>query len=178
MIKVITNFKKLKTVSEEIKDFKKAMKIANDLQMVLSRHPNGVGLSAIQIGIPKKIGIIKYQGETLYLLNTKLSIKTDIGTIYDEGCLSLPGKLVNTERYGKIEISDDFLGKRGYNLKEHGLLPVIFQHEIDHFEGKTIFNYQKKPFRRNQPKIGRNAPCPCNSGKKFKKCPCGLFLTS
>jgi SEC-C motif-containing protein len=29
-----------------------------------------------------------------------------------------------------------------------------------------------KPFRREQPKIGRNDPCPCGSGKKYKKC-CG-----
>ena len=29
-----------------------------------------------------------------------------------------------------------------------------------------------KPFIRDQPKIGRNDPCPCGSGKKFKKC-CG-----
>ncbi len=29
-----------------------------------------------------------------------------------------------------------------------------------------------KTFVRDQPKVGRNDPCPCNSGKKFKKC-CG-----
>jgi hypothetical protein len=29
-----------------------------------------------------------------------------------------------------------------------------------------------KPFIRDQPKIGRNVPCPCGSGKKYKKC-CG-----
>ena len=27
-----------------------------------------------------------------------------------------------------------------------------------------------KPFVRNKPKIGRNEPCPCGSGKKYKKC--------
>jgi uncharacterized protein YecA (UPF0149 family) len=27
-------------------------------------------------------------------------------------------------------------------------------------------------FRRDNPKVGRNDPCPCGSGKKFKKC-CG-----
>jgi preprotein translocase subunit SecA len=29
-----------------------------------------------------------------------------------------------------------------------------------------------KQLRRNEPKVGRNAPCPCGSGKKYKKC-CG-----
>jgi len=28
------------------------------------------------------------------------------------------------------------------------------------------------PFRRTTPKVGRNDPCPCGSGKKYKKC-CG-----
>jgi preprotein translocase subunit SecA len=31
---------------------------------------------------------------------------------------------------------------------------------------------KKKPVKRSQKKVGRNAPCPCGSGKKFKKC-CG-----
>ncbi len=29
-----------------------------------------------------------------------------------------------------------------------------------------------RPFVRDQPKVGRNDPCLCGSGKKFKKC-CG-----
>jgi len=28
------------------------------------------------------------------------------------------------------------------------------------------------PYRREEPKIGRNEPCSCGSGKKYKKC-CG-----
>jgi preprotein translocase subunit SecA len=30
----------------------------------------------------------------------------------------------------------------------------------------------KTPIRRTEKKIGRNQPCPCGSGKKYKKC-CG-----
>jgi preprotein translocase subunit SecA len=30
----------------------------------------------------------------------------------------------------------------------------------------------REPIRREEPKVGRNAPCPCGSGKKYKKC-CG-----
>ncbi len=26
------------------------------------------------------------------------------------------------------------------------------------------------PIERSAPKVGRNDPCPCNSGKKYKKC--------
>ena len=31
----------------------------------------------------------------------------------------------------------------------------------------------KQPIKRSSPKVGRNEPCPCGSGKKFKKC-CGV----
>lgn len=31
----------------------------------------------------------------------------------------------------------------------------------------------EEPFVRSEPKVGRNEPCPCGSGKKYKKC-CGL----
>lgn len=51
-------------------------------------------------------------------------------------------------------------------------------HEVSEFkkkDGKWYF-YDGKiirgQFRRQGPKIGRNDPCPCNSGKKYKKC-CG-----
>ena len=31
---------------------------------------------------------------------------------------------------------------------------------------------KKKPVKRAEPKVGRNDPCHCGSGKKYKKC-CG-----
>ena len=33
---------------------------------------------------------------------------------------------------------------------------------------------ERGPYRRKEAKIGRNAPCPCGSGKKYKNC-CGRF---
>jgi len=38
--------------------------------------------------------------------------------------------------------------------------------------GKDPDQQEKKPIKRQQPKVGRNEPCPCGSGKKYKKC-CG-----
>ena len=29
------------------------------------------------------------------------------------------------------------------------------------------------PVQRDEPKVGRNDPCPCGSGRKYKKC-CGV----
>jgi len=128
----------------------------------------GHGLAAIQIGIPKKVAIIRYNNETIRLLNTKIVSTESPMVIWGEGCLSLPNKIVNTNRFKQITIQDDIMGKAVIEMSSGGLLPIIIQHEVDHFEGKTILDRQLKPVRKE--KIGRNDPCPCNSGKKYKKC--------
>jgi len=53
------------------------------------------------------------------------------------------------------------------------------QHEISNFKRlneKWYFfdseSVPQKQFKRDKPKIKRNDPCPCGSGKKYKKC-CG-----
>jgi peptide deformylase len=129
----------------------------------------GFGLAAIQIGINKRVGLVKYNNKTYKLLNTRIIKKDNPIVIYDEGCLSLPGKTINTERYSKVEIEDDILGNLTLDMSSDGLLPIVFQHEVDHFNGKTIFDRQLKPIRKGK-KIGRNELCPCGSGKKYKKC--------
>ena len=44
---------------------------------------------------------------------------------------------------------------------------------IQEFEFKPAYKYVEKPQTvRGTKKIGRNEPCPCGSGKKYKKC-CG-----
>ncbi|MBO8093926.1 MAG: SEC-C domain-containing protein, partial [Prosthecochloris sp.] len=40
------------------------------------------------------------------------------------------------------------------------------------YENKSDNTLKKEPVKRQGDKIGRNDPCPCGSGKKYKKC-CG-----
>ena len=42
----------------------------------------------------------------------------------------------------------------------------------DALDGGRLFPGKVETFRRETPKVGRNDPCPCGSGKKFKRC-CG-----
>jgi len=130
----------------------------------------GYGLTANQIGINKRVSFIKYAGKEYHLLNTRIVETGPTTIIYNEGCLSLPRKLVNTERYHTITIEDEILGRMQLTMSKDGLLPIIFQHEIDHMNGKTILDRKRQPIRRKTPKIGRNQPCPCGSGKKYKNC--------
>lgn len=130
----------------------------------------GFGLTANQIGVNKRVGFIRYAGKEYRLLNTRIVETGPSIVIYGEGCLSIPGKTVNTERYHTITIEDEILGRMHLTMSKDSLLPIIFQHEIDHMNGKTIFDRKRQPIRRNTSKIGRNQLCPCGSGKKYKKC--------
>lgn len=131
----------------------------------------GYGLSACQIGVHKRIGYIRYNGKEYRLLNTRIidrSVSTTI--MYGEGCLSLPGKVVNTVRHTQITVEDDIQGKLILTESDDALLCIIFQHEIDHFDGITILDRKQIPIINKEKKIGRNDLCPCGSGKKYKNC--------
>lgn len=130
----------------------------------------GYGLAAIQIGIPKKVALINYNGKIYRLLNTRIVDRGPIIIIYNEGCLSIPSKTVHTERYQTLKVFDDVLGELDLSVSKDGLLPIIVQHEIDHFNGEIIFNRVRKPVQSMDAKIGRNSICFCGSGKKYKKC--------
>jgi len=131
----------------------------------------GYGLSAIQIGVPQKIAFVRYANKEYFLLNTRIVEKSGEFIMPGEACLSIPGRYANTIRYRHIVVEDDVLGRLELNESSDGLLPIIFQHEVDHFEGITILDRQQPP-RVVLKKIGRNQPCPCGSGLKYKKC-CG-----
>jgi peptide deformylase len=130
----------------------------------------GYGLAANQIGIQKRVAIIKYKGEIYKLLNPRIIAVNDDKEILEEGCLSFPKKTCKTLRYTEITIEDDNLGRIDLSAHIDGLFCVIFQHEIDHLDGITIFDRVQPPLRQSFKNTPRNALCPCGSGKKYKKC--------
>lgn len=164
---IITGIDAISIVAEKA-TFAEAEKIWPILEASLNPAA-GFGLSAIQIGIPKKVAVIFYNGKKYRLLNTEILEKHNEVIIYNEGCLSLPGETMNTLRCTEIVVQDDVLGKAAISAQTDGLLPIIIQHEVDHFEGKTIYDHRLTPIKVEN-KIGRNDLCPCGSGKKYKKC--------
>ena len=100
------------------------------------------------------------------LLNPEILEKKNLCKYEKEGCLSFPDVFINTWRYNNIKIKDDFNGEQDFS----GIMAVIIQHEIDHMDGKLFFDVKTETFKRTEAKIGRNDPCPCKSGKKYKKC--------
>ena len=89
-----------------------------------------------------------------------------------EGCLSFPGQWRTTLRNRYVQLGFiDAHTLKPRELELYGLDAVILQHELDHHEGVLFFHHERKPVTVDK-KIGANDPCPCLSGKKYKKC-CG-----
>lgn len=133
----------------------------------------GIGLAASQIGIPKKIAIIRYKNYSLNLVNAKIVNKFDKIKV-KEGCLSFPGEIIETNRYNEIHVLNDVEPK---SFIARGFLSVVIQHENDHNNGILMLDRKIKniDISTTNNKIRPNDICPCGSHKKYKKC-CGEKL--
>jgi len=148
-------------------------KIATELFQILNKKGDGIGLAANQVGIDAQVAVVNVK-EPIVLINPEIVSKEEEIRYY-EGCLSFPKKGCHTKRYKTIEVKVDNIESNmtfGVGDTEVDLLEsVCVQHEIDHLNGMRILDRaQELTIKRDKPKIGRNEPCPCGSGKKYKKC--------
>ena len=109
----------------------------------------GIGLAAIQVGIPKRIIVLdikQKEGEKnpIYLVNPEIIEKSKINSTYEEGCLSVPGQFAEIDRPDKCHIRClDYYGKKK-EIKAEGMLATCIQHEMDHLEGILFIDYLSK----------------------------------
>ena len=149
-------------------------KIATELFEILNKRKDGIGLSANQVGINKRVAILNIK-EPIVLINPMIVETSDIIQYY-EGCLSFPNKTCNTTRYKYVIIECDNYESRLYfgpsnNEDELGLLEsVCVQHEIDHLNGVRIMDreYKLKPIKAEK-KFGRNEIVGITDGKTYKE---------
>ena len=148
---IITNIKLLRKPCGEATP-EEAKEIIKDLEDTLATKPNGMGLSAPQIGVYKKVAIIRVgkdekTGEYRTkenLINPKIVEKGN-KILSWEGCLSFPGLTIQTDRYDYITVEMD--GKKSIFV---GLESIIANHEIDHLYGITIFEKKHKDINRRK----------------------------
>ncbi len=109
---------------------------------------NGIGLAAIQIGIPKRIIVMDISKDgkknPMYFVNPKINNKDKIKITYEEGCLSVPDYFAEVDRPKYCEV--EYLDYNGESkvLEADGLLATCIQHEMDHLEGILFIDYLSK----------------------------------
>ena len=141
--------KLLRQVSKSVDHVgKEEQKLMDDMLETMYAAP-GIGLAAIQIGVPKRIivmDISKEEGkkEPRYFVNPVIKNKDSINVTYEEGCLSVPDQFAEIDRPSKCEVEYlDYNGKKQL-LKADGLLATCIQHEMDHLEGILFIDYLSK----------------------------------
>ena len=122
-------------------------KLMDDMLETMYAAP-GIGLAAIQVGVPKRVIVMDLSKEEskkpLYFVNPKIIIKSKNNSTYEEGCLSVPGQFAEVDRPDQCHISFlDYEGKKK-ELKAEGLLATCIQHEMDHLEGILFIDYLSK----------------------------------
>ena len=139
----------LRQISKSVEQVNKEEQKLMDDMLDTMYEANGIGLAAIQIGIPKRIIVMdinKEEGkkEPRYFVNPIIKNKNPIKNIHEEGCLSVPDQFAEIERPGKCEVEYlDYNGKKQL-LKADGLLATCIQHEMDHLEGILFIDYLSK----------------------------------
>jgi len=122
--------------------------LMNDMLETMYAAP-GIGLAAIQVGVPKRIIVLDIARNDepknpMYFINPEIISKSSNNSIYEEGCLSVPGQFAEISRPDKCHIKYlDYYGQPK-ELKTEGLLATCIQHEMDHLEGILFIDYLSK----------------------------------
>ncbi|MDR3290251.1 MAG: peptide deformylase [Rickettsiales bacterium] len=98
----------------------------------------GIGLASIQIGVPKRIIVVKIDGKKLIAINPEIVEKSNEVSEYEEGNLSILGKRVKITRPSEIKIKYQDLRGKWQELKSDGLLATCIQHEMEQMDGISI----------------------------------------
>ena len=123
-------------------------KLMDDMLETMYAAP-GIGLAAVQVGILKRLVVIdiskaEEKKKPIFLINPQIIRQSKKTSVYEEGCLSLPGQFAEIERPAECTLKYiDYNGKEK-ELKADGLLATCVQHEVDHLNGILFIDYLSK----------------------------------
>ena len=141
--------KQLRQISKPVKLVGEEERKLMDDMLETMYAANGIGLAAIQIGIPKRIIVMdiskdENKKEPRYFVNPSIVNKDKIKSTYEEGCLSVPDQFAEIDRPKNCDVEYlDYNGEKKL-LKAEGLLATCIQHEMDHLEGILFIDYLSK----------------------------------
>ena len=139
----------LRQISKPVENVgKEEQTLMNDMLDTMY-NAKGIGLAAIQVGVPKRIIVLDISKEEnkktpMFFVNPIIKNKNLQLSTYEEGCLSVPDQFAEIDRPSTCEIEYlDYYGKKKI-LKAEGLLATCIQHEMDHLEGILFIDYLSK----------------------------------
>jgi peptide deformylase len=141
----------LRSVASPVQEFDDALAAEVERMSSLMQEGMGVGLAATQLGILRRILVFQAGSDApvTALVNPRVewSSEQDLVTA-EEGCLSLPGVVVDVERPLYIRVSAVDPGGEELAIEASGLEARVIQHEIDHLDGVLMLQHAPKEQRR------------------------------
>ncbi|NML75061.1 peptide deformylase [Rhizobium sp. S-51] len=119
--------------------------LADDMLETMYDAP-GIGLAAIQIGVPRRLLVIDVakEGEDkrpLVFINPEIITSSDERSVYEEGCLSIPDYYAEVERPASVTVKSIDRDGKEQLTEADGLLATCLQHEIDHLNGVLFIDH-------------------------------------
>jgi peptide deformylase len=132
----------LKRVAEPIDAFDESLSALVERMTVLMDEDDGVGLAAPQVGLSRRLFIVRPPEDgaqvTAYVNPQFLEMEGAADAV--EGCLSLPGVNVTKRRATKVVLEAQDLTGKTFRLEGKDLLARIWQHEMDHLDGRLLLD--------------------------------------
>jgi peptide deformylase len=142
---------RLRTISEPVDSVDEALRdLIADMFDTMYDAP-GIGLAAIQVGVPKRVIVMDLQEEEdeegkpirkpMVFINPEIVDPSEEQSIYTEGCLSVPEQFAEVERPAACRVK--WLDEKGaaHDEQFEGLLATCIQHEMDHLQGVVFIDH-------------------------------------
>lgn len=137
---------KLRLVSEPVGAFDAGLRsLAADMLETMYAAP-GIGLAAIQIGVPKRLLVLDVSGKDepkapQVFVNPEIVWSSPELSTYEEGCLSIPEYYEEVERPARVRVRYRDEHGTAKEIEADGLLATCLQHEIDHLDGRLFIDH-------------------------------------
>ena len=139
----------LRQVSDPVERIDDAVRAFADDMLETMYDAPGIGLAAIQVGVPRRMLVIDLAKEEepkapLVFINPQILSTSDEPSLYEEGCLSIPEYYAEVERPASLTVRYQDLDGKTQELAADGLLATCLQHEIDHLNGFLFIDHISK----------------------------------
>lgn len=146
---VIVPDAQLRLISSPVADADRELRLLVDDMFATMYDAPGIGLAAIQIGVPRRVVTIdlarkEEAAQPLVLINPEIVWSSEELREMEEGCLSIPEYYEAVERPDKIRVQYQDVDLKPKVLEADGLLATCIQHEVDHLNGVLFIDYLSK----------------------------------
>ena len=146
---IILPDKRLRLVSEPVKTVDADLRALVDDMFETMYEAPGVGLAAIQVGVPKRIVTVDTakkdeEKKPQVFFNPEIVWSSEEKATYEEGCLSIPEYYEEVERPAQVKVRFMDIDGKTQEVEANGLLATVLQHEIDHLNGVLFIDHISK----------------------------------